>query len=906
MPGPADKPDDTAEPRAIAGSAARILFGAAIATQSAAVVVQLLGYGSARPVLFEALVTATMFGAAAGTLLSGIAARPGRPSLPWLLLGAGLLSYAFGQAWFFFVQKTITTFPTPADAFWLAAYPCVFAAIALLVREQHEDRRLGISFDAAIVAVAVAALTHELVMDRFVPVDHASSAFGAQLFAYSVLDLGVAIVLGLAALQSRGRVGGAYVAMSLGAVVLLATEFFHARVLVHGTYEPGTILDAGWSAGMLLFGLSCRFGSSLRQASALRGRALYLMSVAAFAVAFGLLLLAALGGRSEDPGVIGFAVLLPFLILVRLVASVQENDRLARDNRGMISAAGEGILRQDLQGRIVYANPAALEMLGYSSREALGRDAHRLFHHTRPNGIPYPASECPSRQSFGRGATQRVTDEVFWRKDGSAIPVHYTVAPLREEGRIVGAVTVFDDVTHQRELKERLRHQADHDSLTGLFNRRRFEEELSSQLRYARRYSRSGVLVLMDLDSFKLVNDSFGHRAGDKLLCEIGAVLLGKVRQTDVVARIGGDEFAILLREASEADAVELAKGAIAAIRAVSDPTIGASAGIAAFDGSGERTPDELLVAADVALYQAKEAGGGTAVVYAGRNGNSLTWVERVRSALAEDRLVVHLQPIADLATGDVVREELLVRMLGEEGETILPAAFLPAAERFGLIQEVDLLVLGKAIELARLGNPVAVNVSGLSLADRRYLGLLEASVRTGGLDPSLLDFEITETAAVANMGDAQDFARRLRDLGCSLSLDDFGTGFSSFTYLKHIPAQHLKIDAEFIHDVKRDPADQRLVAAIVAIARGLGQKTVAEGVEDGETLAVVRELGVDYAQGFYVGRPATSTTQPAWSGSRGWKPTRRASGSSRASSPSVIPRCSEQTTSGLSRAEPR
>lgn len=710
MPGPADKPPDPAEPRRLADSAARVLFGAAIATQIAAMATLLLGQWAARPALSEALLTVTMLGAVAGTLLSAVAAREEKCRLPWLVLGAGLLSYAAGQAYSFFAQGSIATFPTPADGLRLAAYPCVFAAIALLVREQHEDRRLGISFDAAIVAVAITALTHELVMDRLVPVDHASGAFGRELFAYSVLDLGIAIVLALAALQSRGRIGGSYVAMSLGALVLLATEFFHARVLVHGSYEPGTILDAGWSAGILLFGLSSRFGSSLRRASALRGRPLYLMSVGTFAVAFGLLLFAALSGHAEDPGVIAFAVLLPFLILARLVASVRENDRLARDNKGIISAAGEGILRQDLQGRLVYANPAALEMLGYSLSEVLGRDAHGLFHHTYPNGFPYPASECPSRQSFCRGATQRVTEEVFWRRDGSSIPVDYTVAPIREEGRIVGAVTVFDDVTHQRELKERLRHQADHE--------------------------------------------------------------------------------------------------------------------------------------------------------------------ERIRGALDEDRLVVYSQPIVDLATGDVVREELLVRMLGEEGETIPPAAFLPAAERFGLIQEVDLLVLAKAIELARLGNPVAVNVSGLSLADRRYLELLEGSVRTGGLDPSLLDFEITETAAVANMSDAQDFARRLRDLGCSLSLDDFGTGFSSFTYLKHIPSQYLKIDTEFIHEIKRNPADRRLVAAIVAIARGLGQKTVAEGVEDGETLAVVRELGVDYAQGFHVGRPTatygrvTWTRQPARSGS--------------------------------------
>jgi diguanylate cyclase (GGDEF)-like protein/PAS domain S-box-containing protein len=850
--------DGPGRPGRIAAPASRAIFGLAIAAQVAAVGVHLLGHGAAGPILPEALVAATMFGAAAGTLLAAGARRRGG-RLPWLVLGAGLLSYAVGEALFFFAQKTTTAFPAPADAFWLAAYPGFLVALALLVREQHEDRRLGVSFDAAVVAIALGAITHELVMDRIVPVDHAAGSLGEQLFAYSALDLCVAIMLALVALQGRGRLGGAYVAMSLGAAVLLVTEFFHARALVGGGYEPGTLLDAGWSAGMLLLGLSSCFGSSLHRVSPLRGRSLYLMSVATFVLAFALLLYEAVADHAEDPGVIALAVLLPFLILVRLVASVRENDRLVRDNERMIAAAGEGILRQDARGRIVSANPAALELLGYSLDEMLGREGHALFHHSRPNGAPYPVQECPSRASLGRGATQRVTDEVFWRSDGSPLPVHYTVAPIREGGRVVGAVTVFDDVTHQRELRERLRHQADHDSLTGLFNRRRFEEEVSNQLRYAQRYSRDGVVMMLDLDSFKFVNDSFGHAIGDRLLCDVGAILRGRIRETDIVARIGGDEFAILLREAGKAEALELAKGVLATIRVASDPTVGASIGIAAFDGSGERTPDELLIASDVALYQAKEAGGGTAVVYAGRNGHALTWVERIRTALAGGRLSVHAQPIVDLASGEVVREELLVRMIGEDGETIPPAAFLPAAERFGLIQEIDLLVQEKALDLVRLGRRVAVNVSGLSLADRRYLERLEGAVRSEGLDPSLLDFEITETAAVANMGDAQEFARRLRGLGCSLSLDDFGTGFSSFTYLKHIPVQCLKIDAEFIREVKRDPADQRLVEAIVAIARGLGQRTVAEGVEDGETLAAVRALGVDYAQGVHVGRPAAT-----------------------------------------------
>jgi diguanylate cyclase (GGDEF)-like protein/PAS domain S-box-containing protein len=835
--------------------ASLLLFGIALTSQLALMVNAVFGYGAVRPTAAAAMVTVTMFATAAGTLLSGLGGPDGKRRLPWLVLGGGLLSYAVGEAYFFFVQETITTFPTVADLFWLAAYPCIFAAIALLVREQREDHRLGISLDAAIIAIALGAAAYDFLFDSLVDANHVASVLGWQL-SYSVLDLGIAIVLAILAIQSRGRVGGAYLAMFLGAVVLLATDFLNVNLLVDEARSPGNALDAGWSAGVLLLGLSCFPRSSLREVRALRGLPLYVTSVVSFGIALLLLLDEAHAGEGRDPGVMVFAALVPCLILIRFLLSVRENERLVRDNEGIIGAAGEGIFRTDLEGRITYANPAALGMLGYSLQEALGRCAHRLFHHTRPNGSPYPTSQCPTAKSLTNGATQRVTDELFWRKDGSSIAVHYTAAPMREGGRIVGAVTVFDDVTYLRQLREQLRHQADHDSLTGLVNRRRLEEDISSQLSYAERYLRPGVLVLIDVDSFKFVNDSFGHPIGDKLLCDIGTVLRGRVRETDVVARIGGDEFAVLLREADESGALKLAKGMIAGIREATDPTVGASVGMASFDGTGKRTPDELLVAADVALYEAKESGGGTAIAYSGQNGHALNWVERIRTALDDDRLIVYSQPIVDVRTGKAVREELLVRMLDDHGDKILPASFLPPAERFGLIHEIDLLVLTKAVELARRGRTVAVNVSALSLADPRYVCSLEEAVRSG-LDPSLFNFEITETAAVANMGDAADFARRIRDLGCSLSLDDFGTGFSSFTYLKHIPAQYLKIDIEFIHDLSRSPADQQLVRAIVAIAQGLGQKTIAEGVEDGETLALVRDLGVDYAQGYHVGKPA-------------------------------------------------
>jgi diguanylate cyclase (GGDEF)-like protein/PAS domain S-box-containing protein len=722
----------------------------------------------------------------------------------------------------------------------------------LLVRGKRRFDRLGVSLDAAIVAIAIGAIAYQLIFVGFIKVAHASEVVGGHL-VYPVLAFAVLLTLGLLCAPSRSRLGGAYLALGAGTLLLFVTDVLLVRQVSEGAYAPDTLLDLGWPAAMLVLAFASRLGTSLRRVGALPPRLRYGVIGLSFALSFALLLFHAL--RDQDPVMIVLTTLVPCLIVLRLTLSLRENDRLARDNFGILRAAGEGIVRTDRKGSITFVNPAALRMLGYTADELRGRPAHDLLHHTRPNGTPYPASECPARRSLTEGATHRITDELFWRKDGSSIPVDYTSAPDRKDGRIVGSVVVFDDVTRQREMNERLRHQADHDSLTGLFNRRRFGEELSEKVRYARMFSRPGALLLLDLDSFKFINDTYGHPVGDRLLCDVAATLTATLRETDIVARLGGDEFAVLLRETSEEKALEVAKGLIAAIRACSEPSLGASAGVAIFAGAARRTPDELLIAADVALYQAKEAGGGTVAAYSGENGQALTWVERIRAAIAEDRLVVYAQPIVDLQSGEVAREELLVRMVDEHGDRIPPSAFLSAAERFGLINEIDLLVLDRGIELAGR-TKVSTNVSALSLSDPRLLGRLERAI-SEGLDPRWLSFEITETAAVANMEEALAFARRLRELGCSLALDDFGTGYSSFAYLKHIPAQYLKIDMEFIREIERNPADQQLVQAIVSVAHGLGQKTVAEGVEDGRTLALVRELGVDYAQGFYLGRPA-------------------------------------------------
>jgi diguanylate cyclase (GGDEF)-like protein len=390
-----------------------------------------------------------------------------------------------------------------------------------------------------------------------------------------------------------------------------------------------------------------------------------------------------------------------------------------------------------------------------------------------------------------------------------------------------------------------------------LIDRDSFVEEVEERLLDPRHREQPGALLLLDLDSFSLVNDSFGHEAGDRLLEAVATMLREEARAEDLPARICADEFALLLQRATPEQARATAERLIALVRERGQPAIGASAGIATFGGTGEAiTAEGLMIAADIALCEAKAEGGGRAVDSATGPNRKLTWGERIREAIDEQRIVVYAQPIFDLRSQCVAREELLVRMLDESGDVIPPSSFLPTAERLGLIVEIDRLVLATAIELAGRSRPIAVNVSGASLCDPRLIADVRAAI-ADGLNPAWLDFEITETAAITNMADARAFAQTVIGLGCGLGLDDFGTGFSSFSYLKELPVQHLKLDIEFIRNLPASPGDQRLVQAMVQFAKALGQETVAEGIEDAETLALVRAFEVDYAQGFHIGEPA-------------------------------------------------
>jgi diguanylate cyclase (GGDEF)-like protein/PAS domain S-box-containing protein len=530
-------------------------------------------------------------------------------------------------------------------------------------------------------------------------------------------------------------------------------------------------------------------------------------------------------------------------------------------------------LHRETPSRWVTVNPALADLLGYDRDVLLNRRISSILH---PEELPNTRRHL---RALLTGEVERVTHECrMVHAAGHVVWTLVTVAAVCDDnGRPTYGIGQIVDITERKRFEGQLQYLADHDALTGLFNRRRFEEELDRVLAAAERYRRGGALLVLDLDGFKYVNDTLGHPVGDELIARLAGTLRAELRESDVIARLGGDEFGVILPEATEVEATAVAGKLLRAVErdgTVADSTrqarVTASIGLAAFDGGDGLSAEELLVEADIAMYDAKEGGRNQAASSAreeagpGRHVSRLSWLERIRTALAEDRFELYAQPIVAIADAEQPPAfELLLRMRSDTGELVPPATFLPIAERFDLIQAIDRWVLGRAIALVRrehdAGRPVtlSVNLSGRTMGDADFAGWLEAQLIATPVPPGRLIVEITETAAIVNLERARALAETLRRLGCLLALDDFGAGFASFSSLKYLSFDLLKIDGEFVRGLCDDPTDRLVVEAVVAIARGLGTPSLAEFVGDADTLDAVRELGVDYAQGFHLGRPA-------------------------------------------------
>ena len=533
-----------------------------------------------------------------------------------------------------------------------------------------------------------------------------------------------------------------------------------------------------------------------------------------------------------------------------------------------------GALHGPDAGRWTQANPALARMLGHEPGELDG---------VMVNEVTHPEDRERTLGYLGNLREQPVvTEKRYLRKDGSTVWAYIssTPVPSADGGPADYYVTQVLDISERRHFEQQLHYLADHDPLTSLHNRRRFEAELDRVIAESHLSGEHGALLVLDLDGFKVVNDRFGHSVGDDLVAHIGGLLRQSVRRSDFIARLGGDEFAIILRDCAEPQATEVAEKVLDAIRArglvvttKATARVTTSIGIALYGPHTNATADELAVEADIAMYEAKADGRNGYAVYTAtgerhsNGGERDSWFSRLRRALDEDRFVLHAQPIVPICSAGLPRYELLIRMLDDNDELVPPGAFLLNAERFDLIGEIDRWVISQAVSLlhehARIGNDfsLSVNLSGKTMNDLDLAGDLGEMLKQRPIPPGRLVVEVTETAAIVNIERARELAQQLRRLGCLFALDDFGSGFSSFYYLKHLQFDYLKIDGEFITKLVSTETDQLLVQAVVGIARGLGTQTVAEFVGDTETVKLLEQLGVDYGQGFHLGRPAPVET---------------------------------------------
>lgn len=528
----------------------------------------------------------------------------------------------------------------------------------------------------------------------------------------------------------------------------------------------------------------------------------------------------------------------------------------------------DAILLLERGGVIAYANAAAEGLYGQPSAELSGRMFPTLL------AEPFAKEYTESLGRVGAGETVSLVGErrevVGHKPDGSSLPMELTLSEVRV-GQAHAVAAVARDISERKLAEAQMRVMADQDALTELVNRIGFERALTEHVVHSARYGNAGSVIALGIDNFKYVNESLGTEAGDELLVSLAELIHRRLRKTDILARVGADVFGVLVHATELTDALEVAEDLLGTVRRHGfvlrgeGMRITVSAGVTSVD---ERSVlgAELLAEAETAMHRAKESGRDRVIGHdpAGRTGveERRAWSERVRQATERGLFVLTSQPIVHLQSGETTQHEVLVRMRDDGGGLVLPAAFLATAERFGLIGGVDRWVTQQAVRLIEAHNRegrdllLEVNLSGKTMTDTRFPEEVKRHISSAGIDPASLIFEVTETAAVADIEHARKFARSLSRLGCRFALDDFGSGYASFYYLKHLPISYLKIDGEFVRDLPDSPADRLIVKALVDVCEGLGIKTIAEFVTDQRTMDIVRELGVDFAQGYHLGKP--------------------------------------------------
>ena len=659
----------------------------------------------------------------------------------------------------------------------------------------------------------------------------------------------------LARLQSTTTESGVVRALIVDA--LAADRYAEAALLLRESYTPAQQLSLALLEEMIGLQRDATAQAEMRAERESRHTLLLLagLCLAAFAVGVGV---AALVAR----------------VVKRAETGMFNEKELAQVT---LHSIGDAVITTDAEGKISYLNPVAERLTGWQTAVASGHPLEKVFRvvdaQTR---APVNVLNEDDLAREARGESLLLIGD-----EARECPIETSCAPIRNrEGYIVGNVLVFRDVSKAQYLAQQLSWQASHDALTGLVNRHEFERRLTQLLETAQRDHKAHALLYIDLDQFKIVNDTCGHAAGDQLLLQLAVVLQQRIRERDVIARLGGDEFGVLLEGCPLDQARRIADNLLETVndfRFVWQDKyfeIGASIGVVPVNADTE-SMTRAMSTADAACYAAKDEGRNRVHVFepddrelAQRHGE-MQWLSRINRAFDDERFRLYYQGIAPAASpGAFQHYEVLLAMIDEKGGLVPPMAFIPAAERYGLMPNIDRWVIRNLFachaeqwrdcraQTAADHWLYAVNISGISLSDDQFLHFLREHIDAYEVPPKALCFEVTETAAITNLAKASRFMRELRGLGCQFALDDFGSGMSSFHYLKSLPVDYIKIDGAFVRDMAHDPMDHALVEAINRIGHVLGLKTIAESVETPEILAAVRALGIDYAQGFALHRP--------------------------------------------------
>ncbi len=542
-----------------------------------------------------------------------------------------------------------------------------------------------------------------------------------------------------------------------------------------------------------------------------------------------------------------------------------------------LQSIGDAVITTDVDANITYMNPIAERLTGWSNKDACGMPLDYVF--VIVNESTREAAENPVKKALAEARVCTLaSNTILISRDGIEYYIDNSAAPIRvKDGNLSGVVMVFHDVTEARALSHKISYQASHDALTGLWNRSEFELTAARLLHSARVMHQQHALLYLDLDQFKVVNDTCGHLAGDQLLQQLSNLLMGNMRKSDTLARLGGDEFGILLEGCPLERAREIALHLIDAVRAFRFEwegklfCVGASIGLVAIT---DQTKDmqALLSAADTACYMAKDKGRNRVQVYERCDEEvqdrhmQMDWAARLQQAIAQDQFSLYCQKILSIGAGaGPARQhhEILLRYQDEHGRILLPMAFIPAAERYGLLASVDRWVIKtllrhppQALLAAYPDSFIAVNLSGAAITDPDFQEFLVRELQASAIPAARLCFEIAETAAISNLHRTTHFIQTMKALGCRFALDDFGSGLSSFAYLKSLPVDYLKIDGSIVKGIAKDVIDCAMVESIARIAKVLGIETIAKFVESEEVLRQLQKIGIDYGQGFGLHTP--------------------------------------------------